>query len=168
MAYPIYAGIEISLNGTTWYKLTDHNRQSIEITPTVIEKEARMANGTLRKYVVAKKDVISTSWEFVPGKSDCIVDGNYGGSWLNAFYNANCFIPLHLRVIRASHLDPAINNVPNDSSYAPAQGTQGTQGTQYASGYKQYRVFITNFSNTIVKRTKVTDYLDMSIEFTEI
>ena len=170
MVYPVYAGIEVSLNGSTWYKLTDHNRGPIDISPEIIQKENRMANGTLRKYVVAKKDVISVSWNFVPGKSDCIVDGNYGGSWLTAFYNANCFVPIYLRVIRAGHLDPAVGSAPTDSSYKSAQGTystQGTQGTQYI-GYKQYRVFMTDFSSSIVNRTRVTDYLDISIEFTEI
>lgn len=165
MAYTISAGIEISLNGTTWYKLTDHNRSTIEITPTLIEKESRMANGTMRKYVVAKKDIISTSWEFLPAKSDCIVDGNYGGSWLTAFYNANCSLPIYVRVIRAKHTNPAINNAPADNTYTAAQSVQYTQGT---NGSVQYRAFITNFSSSIRKRTKVTDYLDMSIEFTEI
>lgn len=165
MAYTLLSGIQISLNGTTWYKLTDHNRGSIDITPTLIEKESRMANGTMRKYVVAKKDTISTSWDFVPGKSDCIVDGNYGGSWLTAFYNANCSLPIYVRVIRAKHTDPAINTVPSDNTYTAAQSVQYAQGT---NGYKEYRAFITNFSSTIVKRTKVTDYLNMTIEFTEI
>lgn len=165
MAYFLKAGIEISLNGTTWYALTDHNRGPIDITPTLIEKESRMADGTLRKYVVAKKDVISTSWDFVPAKSSCIVDGNYGGSWLTSFYNANCFVPIYIRVIRAMHTDPSINTAPTDSTYVSAQSVQSVQGN---TGAKQYRAFMTNFSSTILKRTRETDYLNMSIEFTEI
>ena len=162
MAYPVYAGIEVSLNGTTWYKLTDHNRGQIDISHEVIEKESRMANGTLRKYVIAKKDIISTSWSFVPAKSNCIVDGNYGGSWLTSFYNANCFVPIHLRVIQAKHTDPSINSIPTDNTFVAAQGVQS------ATGYRQYKVFMTDFQRTIIKRTKQTDYLDMSIQFTEI
>lgn len=165
MAYFLKAGIEISLNGTTWYRLTDHNRGPIDITPTVIEKEARMADGTLRKYVVAKKNVISTSWNFVPAKSNCIVDGNYGGSWLTSFYNANCFVPIKVRVIQATHTDPATGSAPVDNTYVAAQSIQAVQGN---TGFRQYNAFMTNFSSTILKRTRETDFLDMSIEFTEI
>lgn len=165
MAYFLKAGIEISLNGTTWYRLTDHNRNVIDITPTLIEKESRMADGTLRKYVVAKKNVISTSWTFVPAKSSCIADGNYGGSWLTSFYNANCFVPIQVRVIQATHTDPTIGTAPTDSTYVAAQSVQAVQGN---TGYRSYSAFITNFSSSIVNRTRETDYLDISIEFTEI
>jgi hypothetical protein len=142
---------------TTWYKLTDHNRQAIEVTPQLIEKEARMANGTMRKFVVAKKDTISTSWEFLPAKSTDIVDGNYSGSWLTAFYNANVGLPIYLKLVASKHNDPATGVYPVDSSYATAQNTS-----------KVYNVFITSFSRTVSKRTRVTDYIDMSIEFTEV
>lgn len=157
MAYKLSAGLEISINGTTWYKLTDHNRQEIEISPTLIEKEQRMANGTLRKFVVAKKETISTSWEFVPAKSADIVDGNYSASWLTAFYNANVGNPIYLKIISSKHTDPASGSVPNDASYVSA-----------STGSKTYQVFISNFNKTVRKRTVVTDYVDIDIEFTEI
>ena len=35
MTYAIAQGIEVSLDGNTWYSLTDHNRQPIDITYTV-------------------------------------------------------------------------------------------------------------------------------------
>lgn len=69
MAYLLNAGLAVSLNGTTWYSLTDHNRQPIEITTDLIQKENRMANGTMRKFVVSKKDTISVSWDNVPSSS---------------------------------------------------------------------------------------------------
>lgn len=159
MAYPISAGIEISLNGTTWYKLTDHNRSSMQVTPSLIEKESRMANGSMRKYVVAKKDIISVSWDYVPAKADCIVDGNYGGAWLEAFYYANCFIPIYVRVRAAKDTVPSIGSAPNDSTFITSQN---------ANGYKQYNAYMTDFSKTVVHRTTTTDYLNMNIEFTEI
>lgn len=142
---------------TTWYKLTDHNRQAIEITPQLIEKEARMANGTMRKFVIAKKDTISTSWEFLPAKSSDIVDGNYSGSWLTAFYNANAGLPIYIKLVASKHNNPSVGAYPVDNSYATAQNTS-----------QVYNVFITNFSKTVSKRTRVTDYVDMSIEFTEV
>lgn len=159
MALPISAGIEISLNGTTWYKLTDHNRSPIEITPTLIEKESRMANGSLRKYIVAKKDTISVSWSFLPAKPSEIVDSNYGGAWLEAFYNANVNIPIYIRLRAAKDTVPSMGSVPNDATFISAQS---------GSAYKQYSVFMTDFAKTIVKRTVNSDYLDMNIEFTEI
>lgn len=239
MAYKLNAGIEVSINGTTWYKLTDHNRQEITITPTLIEKEQRMANGTLRKFVVSKKDTISTSWDFIPtlGKQNTFaitsavvssntiiyatgtnhnfatgseikvsgftnkklnvvavitgktansftvsnvkgasngtttapasvteivspittVDGNYGAAWLTAFYNANVGNPIYVKIISSKYTDPSIGTVPNDSTYVSA-----------LTGSTTYQVFITSFNKTIRKRTTSTDYVDMSIEFTEI
>lgn len=157
MAYKLSAGIEISINGTTWYKLTDHNRQEIDINPTLIEKEMRVANGSLRKFVVAKKDTISTSWEFLPAQSTDIVDGNYSASWLTAFYNANSGTPIYVKLVASKHTDPAIGQVPAANTYVSA-----------STGTKIYQAYITNFNKTIRKRTTVTDYVDMTIEFTEI
>jgi hypothetical protein len=151
------AQISGTLNFKTWYRLTDHNRTEISISPIVIEKEQRMANGTLRKFVISKKDVISTSWEFLPAKSSDIVDDNYSGSWISAFYNANVGNPIYIKITSSQHTDPSSGQIPNDSSYASA-----------LTSSKIYQVFISNFSRTITKRTTTTDYIDLSIEFTEI
>jgi len=225
---------------TNWHKLTDHNRQPIQISTTLIEKEQRMANGTMRKFVVNKKDTISTSWEnvptlsktntiftitsatvsgsnifyvtssnhnFVPGSIVTIkgfsnnklnittsviagstnsfqvsniknaadgttsatasvqeiltslttVDGNYGASWLAAFYNANSGTPIFIKLTASRHNDPSIGQVPNNTTYSSSQ-----------SALKVYNVFITNFDRSISKRARNTDYVDMNIEFTEI
>lgn len=145
---------------TIWYKLTDHNRQEISVNPILIEKESRMSNGKLRKFIVSKKDVLSTSWEFLPTSStekSPIVDGNYGASWLSAFYNANVGNPVYIKLIASKHTDPSLGQIPNDSTYASA-----------STASKIYEVFITNFSKTIRKRTTEKDFVDMTIEFTEI
>ena len=60
MAYLLEAGLQISLNGSTWYKLTDHNRDPIQISTDLIEQQSRMANGKMRKYVVTQKNKISS------------------------------------------------------------------------------------------------------------
>ena len=158
MAYPISAGIEISLNGTTWYKLTDHNRQPININPEIIESSARMANGRMRKYVIAKKNKISVDWSYVPTKTSEAVDKNYGPAWLESFYFANCELPIYVKLI-ASEIDPSPSTgaIPNDDNFKSA-----------LTGSKVYTVFITSFSKKIIHRTKLADYVDMSIEFTEI
>ena len=145
---------------TTWYRLTDHNRSEIDISPILIEKEQRMANGTLRKFVVSKKDVISTSWEFLPTSSTAkspIVDGNYGGSWLSSFYNANVGNPIFVQVVASKHTDPSLGQIPNNSTFVSS-----------TTGTKVYEVFISDFSRTIRKRTSGTDFVDINIEFTEI
>lgn len=157
MAYLIESGIQISINGTTWYKLTDHNREPIDISPELIETQSRMANGKMRKYVVAQKNKISSSWKYVPSRTSECVDGNYGGAWLESFYKSNAGIPIYLKIV-SSELDPdaAIGSAPS-GTFATAQ-----------TGSKTYSVFMSNFSKTIINRTKLSDYVDMSIEFTEI
>jgi hypothetical protein len=37
-----------------------------------------------------------------------------------------------------------------------------------AEGSKEYTVFISNFSKRVINRTRVSDYVSMDIEFTEI
>lgn len=146
---------------TTWYKLTDHNRGPIEFSPTLIEKESRMADGTLRKYVVAKKYVISTAWTFLPALSENdspIVDGNLGAAWITAFYNANVGVPVYVKIINAEMNDPTIGQIPNTSTYAKSSST----------GENIYRCFISDFSKTLRFRNAISDYVNMSIEFTEI
>ena len=143
MAYLIESGIQVSLTGAngTWQKLTDHNRQAIQIDPELIESQSRMANGKMRKYVIAQKNKISVSWKYVPSKQSEAVDGFFSAAW-----------------IESSELDP-------DPAFGvlPA-GTFATAQT----GSKVYNVYMTNFSKTIINRTKISDYVDMSIEFTEI
>lgn len=142
---------------SVWYKLTDHNRRPINITPQLIERESRMANGSLRKYVVASKDVLSTSWEFLPAKSAELVDGNYGAAWISAFYKANVGLPIYLKLVNAQDTAVGIGQYPKDSTFVTS-----------STGEKIYQVYITDFSKVLRYRTTVSDYLDMNIEFTEI
>jgi hypothetical protein len=159
MAYLLEAGIQISLTGDngTWQKLTDHNRSPIKISTEIIESQSRMANGKMRKYVVAQKNNISVSWSFVPSKQSECVDGFYSAAWLESFYKNNSGLPIFLKVV-ASELDPdpAFGSLPA-GTFATAQ-----------TGFKTYNVFMNDFSKTIINRTKVSDYVDMNIEFTEI
>jgi hypothetical protein len=117
-----------------------------------------MANGKMRKYVVATKNNISTSWDYVPSKTSECVDGNHGGAWIESFYKSNVGVPIYLKVI-ASEIDPdaAIGAVPLDTNFKTAQ-----------TGSKVFYVFMNNFSKTIVNRTKLSDYLNISLDFTEI
>lgn len=158
MAYTLESAIHISLDNVTYYKLTDHNRQDVEVSPELIESQSRMANGKMRKYVIAQKNTISTSWDYVPSKSSECVDGNKSAAWLESFYKANAGIPIYLKVISSEiEPDPTLAGLPLDSNFKDAR-----------TGSKIYNVFISNFSKTIINRTKVSDYVNMSIEFTEI
>lgn len=158
MAYALDSAIHVSLDNSTWYKLTDHNRQEVKVTPQLIENEARMANGRLRKYVVAQKNKISTSWSFIPSKTSLTVDGNKSSAWLESFYKSNVGIPVYVKVI-SSEIDPdaSINGIPSDSNFKSS-----------STGSKVYTAFISDFNSTTIKRTTTSDYVDMSIEFTEI
>ena len=204
MAYTLQSGIHVSIDGTNWHKLTDHNRQEIEIKPTVIEKESRMANGTLRKFVIAKKDIISVSWDYIPTrtyilKDDLVtkeyltVDENYAAGWIESFYKANLNIPISIKIVSSEYnIEPTSGNVPsetsrnfktaaqlsglNTSSYTDSQESSEIAAQELASseniktgtGFKEYDVFMSSFNKTIINRTKLSDYVNISIEFTEI
>lgn len=80
--------IEIQSSGT-WYKLTEHNRQSVNINVERIESSKRMANGTLRKYHVADKRTFSTSWSMLPNLATNTIDGGWSHADLSTFYASN-------------------------------------------------------------------------------
>ena len=203
MTFLIQSGLHVSLDNNTWYKLTDHNRDAITIKPELIEQQSRMANGKMRKYVVAQKNTISTSWKYVPTATDLKInqlsqnaDVNFAAAWLESFYKANAGIPIYLKVISSEYeTEPTLGNVPSSannnfktaaeltfnsgttglvgSSYTALQQTNAINDQQYAArpyatGFKVYNVYMTDFSKTIINRTKYSDYVDMSIEFTEI
>jgi ATP adenylyltransferase/5',5'''-P-1,P-4-tetraphosphate phosphorylase II len=67
--------------------VTDHNRQSLSIDVERIEKKQRMANGTLRKYIVADKRTFGTSWQMLPKLTTQTVDGYWGADAIEQFYN---------------------------------------------------------------------------------
>lgn len=67
--------------------VTDHNRQPLAIDVERIEKKQRMANGTLRKYIVADKRSFSTSWSMLPKLTSQTVDGLWGADDIESFYN---------------------------------------------------------------------------------
>lgn len=149
MAYLIQSGIQVSLDNVNWNKLTDHNRDPIDISTELIETQARMANGRMKKYVIAQKNTITASWTYVPSKTSETADLNHGAAWLESFYRSNVGSPIHVKVVESG-----------------LNGSGDFVTAQYAS--KVYYVFMNNFSKTIINRTKLSDYVDMSIDFTEI
>jgi hypothetical protein len=157
MAYTLQQGIQVSLDGTTWYPLTDHNRGTIDQSFEIIEKTARMANGIMRKYVIDKKSVIAVSWDFVPSKTALTVDGGRSSEWLSAFYDTYVTVPIWVKLVNAYDPTPSAGSYPDDNSRVTSR-----------TGAVTLNMFITKFSSNVLKRTADTDWVNMSIEFTEV
>jgi len=68
-------------------RLSEHNRQPVEISVERIEKSHRMANGYMRKYVIADKRTFSLSWNGLPHIASKTVDGKWGGREIENWYN---------------------------------------------------------------------------------
>jgi len=176
MAYAIAQGVQVSLDNSTWYSLTDHNRQPINITYTLVEQSDRMANGTMRKYVIARKFTHKVEWKEVPTYDAFLVDyPSNGPAWIKAFYEGNYNIPVYVRFIFAQQ-QPQIGNYPATGTYTPS--IQSPIGTNPVTGnaWNVYQAFMTTFTYNIVKRTNGNsstrgigyDEVDITIEFTEV
>lgn len=76
-------------NDTALKKVTEHNRQPLNVSWETIETADRMIDGTLRKWLVARKRSWSVSWNNVPHASTRTVDGAMGGDAMEKFYLAN-------------------------------------------------------------------------------
>jgi hypothetical protein len=170
MSYSINAGLSLSLDGNTWYDLTDHNRQPIQYAPQRIEQVQRMANGTMRKFVVANKAIYDTSWQAVPSASQTItsqsgvslptyqptVDGKMGAGFMKAFYDAYVLRPVWLKLTFAT--DNATG-----TAHVPSQLANPTTGN-----HQILQVYMTNFQYTVAKRLTLLDYVDVTMQFTEV
>lgn len=173
----LQSGVQVSIDGVTWYKLTDHNRQPINMSYEVIEKTSRMADGTLRRYVIARKHKISLTWNLVPTLTSNAVDYKAGdansgkaGAWMKSFYEANIFIPVYVKVIGSSI---STQNSQSTTGFSPDENTYKSSFDAPGSGDLVYNAYITNFSYNIMKRnaggnSKGYDLVDITMEFTEI
>ena len=169
----LQAGVQVSLDGTTWYKLTDHNRQPIKVAYEVVDKTARMADGTLRRYVIANKHKITTSWKDVPSLTSNAVDYKLGdstsgkaGAWMKSFYEANVFNPVYVKLIVAGETKPSQNSYPDENTYYSSFNAPGSSTV--------YTTYITAFDYQPTKRNSAGqqgtgyDLVDVTIEFTEV
>ena len=138
--------MEWSTNGgTSWTLISDHNREPLDISVERIENAQRLANGTLRRYVVAKKRSLSLSWSNIPSKQTSLLTNGISGDALEAFHNNNDGEFL-VRLRAGSDRDTTFT------------GTQGTILT----------VMITEFSKTINKRGINFDLVDISMTLEEV
>lgn len=91
MILPIQCGLTFAKPSDPQYssrKLTDHNRSPISLDFEKIENKERMANGTLRKFVVATKRSIKASWDDLPRQDAHTADGFWGANSIRDFYEA--------------------------------------------------------------------------------
>lgn len=69
--------------------VTDHNRSPLDIGIEALVDDRRMADGSLRRYHVARKRTFSLSWEMLPTEDSETADGYWGGNSIENFYNLN-------------------------------------------------------------------------------
>ena len=129
-----------TLQSSASLRLTDHNRQPLAITTERIEKSARMANGTLRKYVINSKYSFATSWTELPNSSASTVDGFGGADAVQTFYETYNGQPIRLTIRMGS-----------------------------AGVIDVYDTFFSDFSLTLSKRSLTNyDMYDMNISWEQI
>lgn len=142
-----------STDGTTWNKISDHNRDPLAITVERIENRNRMTDGTLRRYTVAKKRTISVSWSMFPSKQNPsyggrtglgTVDGGWAGEDIENFHNS-VDGRFYLKLRKGT-----------DEAKAASDGT-----------IEVMEVMITDFSKDIEKRG-VVDLWSLSITMEEV
>lgn len=127
--------------GSTWTKITDHGRQPLSVSIERTENKQTMADGTRRRYSVAKKRTWSTSWDNIPStnskpKGLTTADGGWAGEDIENFHNTT---------------DGAF-----DMQLRRGDGTVET-----------VTVWISDFSKEIVKRG-VVDYWNLDITLEEV
>lgn len=129
-------------DGTQYRKITDHGRSPLQVSIERIEKKQRMADGTLRRYSIAKKRTWSCSWDNLPSKTGVAgymntADGGYGGEDIQAFHNAH---------------DAQFNMQLRDG----------------AGNVEVVVVMITDFSKEVKKRGQGIDLWTLSVTLTEV
>lgn len=133
--------------------LSDHSRSPLSVSYELIENFQRMANGTARKYVVAKKRNLSCTWSLLPSiktmtvnsiTTNMVVDNNADANTMKAFYEKYCNDSMTMTLYHK-------RNAATDTSYTEA-----------------VKVFWSGFSYDVIKRYRDYDYWDVSAEFVEI
>lgn len=118
-------------------KVSDHARSALDVTFDILERRRRMANGTLRKFVIARKMKISCSWEMLPSRGvgeTGPVDGGLTGEQMLEFYRDKREFTLTLR--------------------------------DGAGNIEQRKVMLEEFRWSVAKRGTATDFwnIDMTLE----
>ena len=67
--------------------ITEHARSPLLVTVTRIENSKRMADATMRRYVIASKYKWTCSWAFLPDQMVGTIDGKWSALEIENFYN---------------------------------------------------------------------------------
>ena len=137
--------------------LSDHSRSPLAVDYEVIEKSSRMANGTMRRYVIAKKEKYTCQWTLLPTIRSQVADGNADARDMKEFYDKFCYAKLDMDLYYMT------NATERGKSVIPTDRTNDT------NHYKETKsVYWTSFSFDIVKRFRNFDYWNVTAEFTEV
>lgn len=138
-----------STNGTTWEKISDHNRSPLDINVERVGSSSRMVDGTLRRTTVAKKKTFAMSWENLPSVRNTAtglstVDGGWAGEDLENFWNSQDDA-FQIKLRRGSDI-----------------GKASTVETE------KYTVVMTEFSKSVNKRGPSIDLWNVSLTLEEV
>jgi hypothetical protein len=139
--------------GTNWNKISDHNRQPLSISIERFEKKNRMADGTLRRYSVAKKRTFSVSWDMFPSKITPSYAGHTGLGTVDAGWAGEDIETFH-NTVNGAFLVKLRKGV--DEAKAANDGT-----------LEVVTVMISEFSKDILKRGTV-DFWSLNITLEEV
>lgn len=144
----LYWDVEGSLK-----KVTDHNRSALSEEIERIENKKRMADGTLRRYSVAKKRTWSCSWDMLPSTNDIAggmttADGGLAGEDIERIHNT---VNTPFRMVLRRGSAKGIATVPAVSD----------------DNFYIVNVMISDYSKEVVKRGKV-DLWKISITLEEV
>lgn len=135
---PIGPGLTFK-SGISTHKVSDHNRSELSILPERIEYKKRMADGTLRSFVVvSQKRIFKVSWSKLPKNDNQTIDGFWGALSLQSF---------HASTIGSFELIQTYgDNVPQSSVF----------------------VMYEDFSFKLTKRSVYTDFYDIDMSLKEV
>jgi len=136
-------------NSDRYRRVSEHNRSEFNMGNVRIEQQARMSDGTLRKYFVADKKTFSCSWNMLPSFRNETVDGGWAAEDLKAFYESSK---------GQGAFNIKINPTPfNVSNLEQSDGV--------LSQYYTYSVMFSSCSFTVIKRGLQTYWnVDLSME----
>lgn len=147
------------MDGNNLVKVSDHNRSPLSESIERIEHKSRMGDGTLRRYVVAKKRTWTCSWDDLPSSNDVAggmktVDLGLAGKDLESFHNrTDGAFRMVLR--RGSARDRALPTVADSA-------------LPYSDDYFYIvKVMITDFSKDVNRRGKI-DFWNVDVTLEEV
>lgn len=131
--------------GLSWNLVTDHGRSPLDVSFERIEQKTRMYDGTLRRYVVAKKRSWTMSWENLPSEDVSLLAGGRPGAWMEQFHK--------------THDGDFLVRFRNGNAIDAVPSSENSEVV---------RVMIGEFSKEVVKRTPAFDLWSVDLTLEEV